>query len=129
VESKLKTNILTNIYVKFLLDCISVIENPHNNDEKLINIMRSEIVDVMNLDVITLNREVYKKNYSREGFQLTFWDVLKDIDTDKAEQYHLDDVTYSFETRQESKFRDYKKLLTFRDLIVELHGDIANYGV
>jgi len=60
----LKTNILTNKFVDFVLNFLKLVENPHFSDEKFLNILRSNLVDVENMDVITLARELYKKNYS-----------------------------------------------------------------
>jgi DNA helicase-2/ATP-dependent DNA helicase PcrA len=65
VESKLKTNILKNKFVGFILDFLRVIENPDFSDEKLLDILRTDIVDIENIDVISLSKELYKKNYSR----------------------------------------------------------------
>ena len=51
--------------MNFVLDFLRIIENPEFSDEKLIDISRTEIVDVENIDVISLTKELYKKNYSR----------------------------------------------------------------
>jgi hypothetical protein len=42
-----------------------LIENPNFNDEKLLDILRTPIIDIENIDVISLSKELYKKNYSR----------------------------------------------------------------
>jgi DNA helicase-2/ATP-dependent DNA helicase PcrA len=65
VESKLKTNILKNKFVSFILDFLGLIENPDFSDEKLLDILRTDIIDIENIDVISLSKELYKKNYSR----------------------------------------------------------------
>jgi len=64
VESKLKTNILKNKFVEFILNFLRLIENPNCPDEILLNILRTEIIDVENIDIITLTKILYKKNYS-----------------------------------------------------------------
>ncbi len=129
VESKLKTNILENAYVQFLLDFIQLVHDPHSDDIKLIDILRSQIIDVENIDIITLNRDLYKKNYSRDGFKLSFWEIFQNIDIDYAEQYREQEESFSFATRQETKFRDYKKLLSFRDLLIELNSEAKTWNM
>jgi hypothetical protein len=42
-----------------------LIDNPSFNDEKLLDILRTNIIPVENIDVITLARELYRKNYSK----------------------------------------------------------------
>jgi DNA helicase II / ATP-dependent DNA helicase PcrA len=118
VESKLKTNILENKYVQFLLNYMEIVIDPYSCDTKLMDIMRSELIDVENIDIITLSRELYRKNYSKQWFKLCLWDVLQNLDIDYAEQYREEEEEYNFETRQENKFRDYKKLLAFRDSLI-----------
>ena len=50
--------------------------------------------------------------------------MIQNLDIDYAEQYREEEEeNYSFETRQENKFRDYKKLLAFRDLLIELNTE------
>jgi ATP-dependent exoDNAse (exonuclease V) beta subunit len=43
-ESKLKTNILESKYVKLLLDYLEIINNPYFDEEKFINLMRTNLV-------------------------------------------------------------------------------------
>jgi DNA helicase-2/ATP-dependent DNA helicase PcrA len=66
VESKLKTNILKNKFVKFILDFLRLVENPEFSNEKLLDILRTDIIDVENIDVISMSKELYKKNYSKK---------------------------------------------------------------
>ncbi|MDP2396019.1 MAG: hypothetical protein Q8S84_03605 [bacterium] len=80
VESKLKTNILTNKFVLFILDFLKFIDNPSFSDEKLLNILRTKLIKIENIDALTLSRELYIKNYSKNGFKYTLWDTIKDID-------------------------------------------------
>jgi ATP-dependent exoDNAse (exonuclease V) beta subunit len=41
--SKKKTNILNSPYVGFILDYLSLIDNPYFDETKLVNIIRSEL--------------------------------------------------------------------------------------
>jgi hypothetical protein len=47
------------------LDFLKLVENPDFDDEKLLNILRSDLCEIDNIDVITLARELYRKNYSK----------------------------------------------------------------
>ncbi len=124
IESKLKTNILTNKFVIFILDFLKLVEKPHFNDEKLINILRTNIIDVENIDVITLSRELYKKNYSKYWFPFTLWDTIKDID-----KVWWDKTKEDFEIKLNEKYRNYEKILDFRDLVLELNSELWMYGI
>jgi DNA helicase-2/ATP-dependent DNA helicase PcrA len=76
VESKLKTNILNSPYVNYILDYLEIINNPYSNEEKLINILRTEITGLYSLDIFNINRFLYQKNYARK-FKLRLIDVLQ----------------------------------------------------
>ena len=131
--------------MEFILDFLKLVENPHFNDEKLLNILRSEIIDVENIDVITLSRELYRKNYSKSGFKLNMWDLIKNIDVDysrigqtqgmplqdkncRGEScIHPDEKQALFEINLEEKYKNYKKIIEFRDLILELNQELGLY--
>ncbi len=152
VESKLKTNILKNKFVNFILDFLRLIENPSFDDEKLIDILRTDIVDVENIDVITLSKELYKKNYFRNGFLLSLWELIKDIDKIPLSQpfplrekgveqnevsspplgeteRRISEKQALFELELEEKYKDYKKIIEFRDLILELNSELGLYWI
>ena len=130
VESKLKTNILANKFVDFILDFLRLVENPSFNDEKLLNILRTKIIDVENIDVITLTRELYRKNYSRNGFGLTLWDIIKDFDKSPIEREGSNFKSqWVFELELEDKYKNYKKIIEFRELILELNSELWIYGI
>ncbi len=131
VESKLKTNILTNKYVEFILDFLKLIENPNFNDEKLLNILRTDIIDIENIDIITISRELYKKNYSRYWFKLGLWDIIKDIDNlyIPRNEEKINKSQSIFELELEEKYKDYNKIVAFRELILDLHSELWMYGI
>ena len=129
ISSKLKSNILANHYVDFLLDLLEIIDNPYANDTKFLSILRSSIIDVKNIDALTLNREIYKKNYSRAWFPLKLWDVIKNIDTNFAAKHNTNNDEYDFESTLEHKYIDYKKIVAFRDLINEMNGQLGTHGI
>ena len=108
VESKLKTNILENKYIKFVLDFLSIVLDPNHSDEKLLNIMRSSLIDIKNIDVIILARELYKKNYVKSSFKTTVWEYLSDIEDKDLVFNYLD------------------KLIDFKELLVNLNSSIWN---
>lgn len=125
VESKLKTNILKNNYVKFILDFLKLIENPNYSDEKLLNILRTEIIDIENIDIIDISRNLYKINYSRDWFNISLWEYIKNID----KNYKKDTIQSIFEIEQEEKYKDYKKIINFRNLVLELNKELGLYGI
>lgn len=120
VESKLKTNILTNKYVEFILNFLNFVENPSFNDDITLNLLRSELIDIENIDVITLARELYKKNYCLAWFKLKLWDLIKNIDTDYSEEKNNE----VFIEKQNIKYKNYQKIIKFRDLILELTWEL-----
>ncbi len=140
VESKLKTNILKNKFVNFILDFLRLIENPSFADEKLLDILRTDIVDVENIDVITLSRELYKKNYSRNWFLLSLWELIKDIDKAfnnsllnslslQEKEAEKEEKQAIFELSQEEKYKNYQKIIDFRNLILELNSELGLYWI
>lgn len=150
VESKLKTNILTNKFVNFILDFLKLVENPNFNDEKLINILRTDIIDVENIDVINITRELYRKNYSKSGFNYTLWDIIKNIDKvnstqkenirweiinqkDSTNLEFIDEQERKsvsvFELEMQEKYKNYEKIVNFRNLILELNSELWMYGI
>ncbi len=131
VESKLKTNILNNKFINFILDFLMLVENPNFSDEKLLNILRTDIVDVENIDIITLSRILYKKNYSKSWFKLTLWDLMKNLDADfiLKEKKDIDYKKGVLELNLENKFKNYDKLLEFINLILNLNKSLALYWI
>jgi hypothetical protein len=108
---------------------LRLVENPNFNDEKLLNILRSDLVNVNNLDVITLSRELYKKNYSKSGFKLSLWELIKNIDIDYSvvENASEDEKKALFETDLEEKYRYFKDIIEFRKLILEFNSELGLY--
>lgn len=111
VTSKNNTNILNNHFVKFLLDFFTLVENPYSNDEKLLNILRSDLIDVENIDVIYIARNLYQRNYSRNKFKLWIWDILKDAENDEYLRQNV---------------KDLEKIIVFRDFFAWLQNDFGN---
>ncbi|HBA44493.1 TPA: hypothetical protein DEG21_00785 [Patescibacteria group bacterium] len=66
VESKLKSNILKSRFVKLLISLIEIVVDPHKDDSKLANILRSPIADVNKLDILIILRKLYNLNYKPE---------------------------------------------------------------
>ncbi len=136
VESKLKTNILKNKFVGFILDFLRLIENPDFSDEKLLDILRTDIVDIENIDVISMSKELYKKNYSRSWFMLSLWELIKNIDkgphsfSPKGREVEQDDWKQAlYEIELEEKYRSFAKIVEFRELILELNSELGLYWI
>lgn len=99
-ESKLKTDILKSNYIDFILKYLELIENPYANENALIDIMRSKLVDIHPIDLLTINRALYIENYSKK-INTTVIDFL--LDEEKIEKTAL---------------RNKQSLLDFRDFII-----------
>ena len=131
VESKQKTNILKNKFVYFILNFLEIIENPNSSDEKLYDILRTDIIDVENIDVITLAKILYKKNYSKSWFKINLWNFIKNIDSDFLEKNKIlnPEKIALFELDLENIFKNYEKILEFRDMILELNSELGLYWI
>ena len=110
-ESKLKTDILSSQYIDFILKYWSIILDPYKNEETLIDIMRSNITWLNQVDILRINRELYIKNYSRK-FKLTMMDYLTD-------ESYLDEVDI---TSKEA-------LITFRDALLKYNWNISDNSI
>jgi len=79
VSSKIDTNILDSDYVILLLKLLKIIENPYANDVDFLDVLRSNLIDIPNIDIIRLNQLLYKKNYGRRTqMKLQVFDILQD---------------------------------------------------
>ncbi len=76
-ESKIKTNILESKYVNFLINFLEILNNPLNDDSKLLDILLSEIIDVRNIDILKLNKALYNENYTK-NFKINLFEYLQD---------------------------------------------------
>ena len=99
-ESKLKTDILKSNYIDFIIKYLELIENPSANENALIDIMRSKLVDIHPIDLLTINRALYIENYSKK-IKTTMIDFL--LDEEKIEKTAL---------------RNKQTLIDFRDFII-----------
>jgi len=103
IESKQRTNILESNYIVFLLKYLRVINNPYEKENDLIDIVRSNILWLDQIDIFKINRYLYIKNYTRK-VNMTFIDILFNIGD-------IDDLPI---------LNNIKKLIDFRDKIFEL---------
>lgn len=111
VSSKKSSNILNNHICNFLLDFLKFIENPYFDDTNLLNLIRSDLVDIENIDAIYMSRNLYQRNYSRDKFKLWLWDIIKDVEDDVFARENLKDI---------------EKVVKFRDLVLKLNSSIWN---
>lgn len=84
VTSKLNTDILKNKYVEFLIKYLHCLENPGQNDDFFIDIVRSSIVWLSQVDIFKFNKYLYNVNYSKK-FKLSFFDVFCEIEKTEIE--------------------------------------------
>ncbi len=114
VDSKNSIDILKNIYCDFFIKFLKLIENPYFDDSHLIDLLRSDIVDVENIDVIHITRTLYQRNYSKKKFRLWVWDIIRDIEND------------SFLTES---CKNIEKIVNFREMILSLVSNTPNLSI
>jgi len=107
VVSKLNTDILKNDYVNFILKYLNCLDNPFTNNEYFIDIVRSSIVWLNQIDIFKFNKDLYNKNYSRK-IPLSFYDEFCQIEKSKID------------------FLDKKNLIAFRDNFEDLRQKLNN---
>ncbi|MFK7780058.1 MAG: ATP-dependent DNA helicase [Candidatus Gracilibacteria bacterium] len=78
-ESKLKTNILNSNYVKYIINYLKLINDPFASENDLLQILRSEITGLHQIDIFKINRNLYIKNYSKK-FKIALMDFLGEFD-------------------------------------------------
>lgn len=110
-ESKLKTNILNSQYVNFVLNYLELINNPFIDEENLINIMRSSISDLNQVDILKINRALYISNYSKK-FSVSIIDFLWNND-------NLKDLWLS----------DPKKIMDFRNNLLDFQQKSSEINI
>lgn len=94
---------------------MALIENPYHNDGILLDILRSQMIDIENKDIILLARNLYKSNYSKSGFKLQIWDILTELNADSL--------------TVPNPYQDIQKLIDFRESLCALQsqtGSISN---
>ncbi len=107
VNSKNSSNILKNKFCDFLLNFLQLVDNPYFDDEKLINTLRSELVNIENIDIIHINRVLFQKNYKRRKNKLSIWDIIKNIE-DSDEDF-------------KEEIKDIDKIIEFREFVLDLN--------
>jgi len=108
VESKLKTNILNSSYVNYVLNYLEIIDNPYANEQKLIDILRSDITWLSQVDILKINRQLYIMNYTRK-YKKTFIEIIDDLEI-------LTDLELS----------DKKSIIDFKKKLLELSSQLAS---
>ena len=124
VESKLKSNILESPYVEFIVNILWFYHDPYFNDDALISMLCSDILEIDNLDVYTINNALYRENYTKK-YKIKLIEYL--IDEEKLVNLNLHNYS-----EIENFMHKYKELLwlqshlSFRDFFQKI---IENYGV
>ena len=94
VSSKLDSNILESDYVKAIFSFFDLLENPYSDEKAFLDLLRSDLLTVDNMDILKINTYLYRENYSRRWDKLTLFDVLRDpaalqiIGTSKNHEIH-----------------------------------------
>lgn len=77
--SKIDSNILDSDYIWALITFFQILENPYNHETAFLNLLRSSLIDVDNMDILKINNYLYRANYVRRGNKLKIFDVLRDV--------------------------------------------------
>jgi hypothetical protein len=56
---------------------LKIITNPYENEKILIDILRSQISGLNQIDILKINRQLYKENYSKK-WKTNIIDILND---------------------------------------------------
>ncbi|MDD2487211.1 MAG: ATP-dependent DNA helicase [Candidatus Gracilibacteria bacterium] len=74
VESKVKSNILKSRHINLILDLVYICFDPFD-DEKLINVLRSQFSEVENIDVLVLLKKLNNFNYTKKD-KIKLFDLI-----------------------------------------------------
>lgn len=107
VSSKQNTNILKNSYVLFLIKFLKVIKDPYDFESDFIDILRSKIVWINQIDVFKITRNLYISNYNKK-IKTRFFDYFLDVDSLEIELKNLE------------------KLVEFRNTFIEIKDIFSN---
>jgi DNA helicase-2/ATP-dependent DNA helicase PcrA len=80
VTSKLDSNILDSDYIKSIFIFFKLLENPYSDETGFINLLRSSLLPIDNMDILKINNYLYRENYVRRGNKLKLFDILRDSD-------------------------------------------------
>jgi hypothetical protein len=60
---------------------------------------------------------------------LSFWELIKNIDVDYSENKNIssDEKQALFELNLENKYKNFEKIIEFRELILELNSELGLY--
>jgi len=124
VESKQKTNILESVYINFLIKYLRVINDPYEKENDLIDVLRSGILWLNQVDIFKVNRYLYNKNYNRK-VKLTFMDILLNINN-ILDLPVLDDIKWLILFRYKifslwTKFKESNFVEFFNEMISSLN--------
>jgi DNA helicase II / ATP-dependent DNA helicase PcrA len=110
-QSKLKNNILKSDYIKYVINYLKIINNPYENEKILIDILRSKIAKLNQIDILKINRELYKENY-RKKYKTKMMDFLND-----------ENKLWKIELKEKDT------LLKFRDDLLSLWSDLSELNI
>jgi hypothetical protein len=79
VSCKLDANILDSDYIKSIFIFFKLLENPYSDETGFINLLRSSLIDIQNMDILKTNNYLYRENYVRRGNKLKLFDILRDL--------------------------------------------------
>lgn len=107
VTSKLNTDILSNNFVNLIIKILRVIKDPYEHESDFIDILRTKIIWLNQIDVFKISRKLFILNYSKK-IKIRFFD------------YFLE-----FENSEDLELKDKEKILEFRQKFLDLQDDLS----
>ncbi|MCD5375198.1 ATP-dependent helicase, partial [Candidatus Gracilibacteria bacterium] len=92
VSSKIDSNILDSDYISEIITFFKLLENPYSDEIGFINLLRSSLIEIDNMDILKINNFLYRENYVRRGNKLKIFDILRDEQA--LEQIGIEDTTH-----------------------------------
>ncbi|MDD5769435.1 MAG: ATP-dependent DNA helicase [Candidatus Gracilibacteria bacterium] len=123
VVSKLNSDILKNDYVNFILKYLEVLSDNFSYSDNLIDITRSSIIGLNQVDIFKINKDLFNYNYTKK-FKLSFLDYLLDIEKKEIE---LEDKNSLIEFK--NNFLDFNKKIIELNFLEFFSYFIENIGI
>ena len=77
VSSKLQSDILSSDWITLIIKFLNILHKPYESERYFIDVLRSSLVPIDNMDVITINTYIHRENYASRGNKLQIFDVLR----------------------------------------------------
>lgn len=91
VNSKQNTDILKSTYVGFLIKFLYVLKDPYEFEADFIDILRTKIIWLSQVDIFKISRSLFNLNYSRK-IKIRFFDLFLEIEDRESDLKNLTSI-------------------------------------